>query len=325
MFNDLDGQPPFVRRAAYGFRCARYITPPAPETTRPIVIATRNVGSEKPVGDAILRGVPESKGLYVPGSVFKIVTSSRVSDQGASNPPRRSRAGGGREDGLVVTGFRINEHAGVPTRTFDLDGATESSSNIWFALAGLQTGGQNLTDSPESASTNRSRSTCRPCARRSAAAGRSGRLQRRRRTRERLVHRPKPWSPRSRWPSSRRPSRTTELMQPRLVTAMTGKQGPRRSVRRDHAGHHPRRRRRDCRGDVPGRRGRPRPAVHAGREGAGHPDRRQVRHGGARRPGEPHSWFIGFAPATIRRSRSRSSSSAAGAVVLGRRRSRARS
>ena len=46
-----------------------------------------------------------------------------------------------------------------------------------------------------------------------------------------------------------------------------------------------------------GGRGRPRPPVHGRREGARHPDGRQVRHGRARRPGEPHSWFIGFAPA----------------------------
>jgi peptidoglycan glycosyltransferase len=43
-----------------------------------------------------------------------------------------------------VSGFRIHEHPGVPAETFNLTTATEWSSNIWFALAGLRTGGDNL-------------------------------------------------------------------------------------------------------------------------------------------------------------------------------------
>jgi dienelactone hydrolase len=53
MFNDLDAQQPFERRAAYGFRCVKYITPPAVDTTRPIVIAARNLAGEAPVSDAV--------------------------------------------------------------------------------------------------------------------------------------------------------------------------------------------------------------------------------------------------------------------------------
>ena len=61
MFNDLDGQPPFDRRAAYGFRCAKYITPPSAETVRPVVM--RDAGSRAQRSGQRL-GVP---GL--PGSV----------------------------------------------------------------------------------------------------------------------------------------------------------------------------------------------------------------------------------------------------------------
>ncbi|MEO5941084.1 MAG: penicillin-binding transpeptidase domain-containing protein [Candidatus Limnocylindrales bacterium] len=86
-----------------------------------------------------------TQGQYVPGSVFKIVTaiaglgSGRIA--GTTTFPQQARA---ERDGLVVGGFRVREHAGVPARTFDLGAATEWSSNIWFALAGLRTGGDNL-------------------------------------------------------------------------------------------------------------------------------------------------------------------------------------
>jgi peptidoglycan glycosyltransferase len=43
-----------------------------------------------------------------------------------------------------VSGFRIHEHPGVPAQSFDLTTATEWSSNIWYALTGLRTGGDNL-------------------------------------------------------------------------------------------------------------------------------------------------------------------------------------
>jgi len=53
MFIDLDAQPPFDRRAAYGFRCIKYITPPLVETTRPIAVETRNLANDAPVSDAV--------------------------------------------------------------------------------------------------------------------------------------------------------------------------------------------------------------------------------------------------------------------------------
>ena len=88
-----------------------------------------------------------TQGLYVPGSVFKIVTavagfgSDRITS--STTFPQQPAA---ERNGLVVSGFRIHEHAGVPSRSFDLDAATEWSSNIWYALAGLRTGGDALAE-----------------------------------------------------------------------------------------------------------------------------------------------------------------------------------
>jgi peptidoglycan glycosyltransferase len=88
-----------------------------------------------------------TQGLYVPGSVFKIVTAVAGLGSGRIAPtttfPDQAKA---EKDGLVVNGFRINEHPGVPQRTLDLEGATEWSSNIWYALAGMRTGGDDLAD-----------------------------------------------------------------------------------------------------------------------------------------------------------------------------------
>jgi penicillin-binding protein A len=88
-----------------------------------------------------------TQGLYVPGSVFKIVTAIAGIGSGritaATTFPQQAAA---EKNGLLVSGFRIHEHPGVPSRTFDLDAATEWSSNIWYALAGLRTGGSELAD-----------------------------------------------------------------------------------------------------------------------------------------------------------------------------------
>jgi peptidoglycan glycosyltransferase len=86
-----------------------------------------------------------TQGQYVPGSVFKIVTAVAGLGSGRITAdttfPEQARA---ERNGLVVSGFRVREHAGVPARTFDLAAATEWSSNIWYALAGLRTGGEDL-------------------------------------------------------------------------------------------------------------------------------------------------------------------------------------
>jgi peptidoglycan glycosyltransferase len=86
-----------------------------------------------------------TQGQYVPGSVFKIVTAIAGLGSGRITPdttfPDQPKA---ERDGLVVSGFRVHEHPGVPARSFNLTSAAEWSSNIWFALAGLRTGGDNL-------------------------------------------------------------------------------------------------------------------------------------------------------------------------------------
>ncbi|HEU0236325.1 MAG TPA: penicillin-binding transpeptidase domain-containing protein [Candidatus Limnocylindrales bacterium] len=86
-------------------------------------------------------------GRYVPGSVFKIVTAIAGLGSDAFAPdtifPEQEA---GERDGLVVSGFRIREHAGVPVRSYDLAGATEVSSNIYYALAALAVGGDELSD-----------------------------------------------------------------------------------------------------------------------------------------------------------------------------------
>jgi peptidoglycan glycosyltransferase len=88
-----------------------------------------------------------TQGRYVPGSVFKVVTAVAGLGSGAFEPdtifPEQEAA---ERDGLVVSGFRIREHAGVPVRPYALSGAMEVSSNIYFALAALEIGGQDLAE-----------------------------------------------------------------------------------------------------------------------------------------------------------------------------------
>ena len=90
-----------------------------------------------------------TQGLYVPGSVFKIVTAIAGLGSGAISPqttfadqPAEYRSG------FLVEGFRIHD---FPRRVqldrpLDFREATEVSSNIWYAHAGLQTGAQPLVD-----------------------------------------------------------------------------------------------------------------------------------------------------------------------------------
>ncbi len=88
-------------------------------------------------------------GRYVPGSVFKIVTAVAGLGSGAvsadttyeEQPPAE-------EDGLLVEGFRIQDghHPSTGDTELDLVGATEVSCNIWYALTGLETGGADLVD-----------------------------------------------------------------------------------------------------------------------------------------------------------------------------------
>jgi penicillin-binding protein A len=88
-------------------------------------------------------------GRYVPGSIFKIVTAIAGLGSGAITPAttykEQPRA---EENGLRVQGFRIRDghHPQTGDRALDFVDATEVSCNIWFALTGLKTGGQKLVD-----------------------------------------------------------------------------------------------------------------------------------------------------------------------------------
>jgi penicillin-binding protein A len=86
-------------------------------------------------------------GRYVPGSVFKIVTAVAGLGSGAITPdtsyaeqPKAER------DGLLVDGFRIHDghHPETGTKRLAFLDATEVSCNIYYALTGLRTGGDQL-------------------------------------------------------------------------------------------------------------------------------------------------------------------------------------
>jgi peptidoglycan glycosyltransferase len=87
------------------------------------------------------------QGRYVPGSVFKIVTATAGIGSGEITPDTTfADQPAEYQTGFLVEGFRIRDAA----RPFQTDHplnfyeATEVSSNIWFAHAGLQIGAQNL-------------------------------------------------------------------------------------------------------------------------------------------------------------------------------------
>jgi peptidoglycan glycosyltransferase len=90
-----------------------------------------------------------TQGLYVPGSIFKIVTGAAGLRTGAisrsTTYPQQPPA---EKDGLIVEGFRITDghHPATGNKALDMIEATEVSCNIWYALAGLDTGGGGLSD-----------------------------------------------------------------------------------------------------------------------------------------------------------------------------------
>ncbi len=83
-------------------------------------------------------------GRYVPGSVFKVFTALAALDAGAVRGATTfAEQPAAEQDGLLVAGFRVRDghHAATGSKALDFDEAVEASCNIWFALAGLETGG----------------------------------------------------------------------------------------------------------------------------------------------------------------------------------------
>ncbi|MEO8437618.1 MAG: penicillin-binding protein 2 [Chloroflexota bacterium] len=86
-------------------------------------------------------------GRYVPGSVFKIVTAAAGLGSGAITPATTFKQQPGAEkNGLLVDGFRVRDghHPATGSKALDLVQATEVSCNIYYALTGLATGGADL-------------------------------------------------------------------------------------------------------------------------------------------------------------------------------------
>jgi peptidoglycan glycosyltransferase len=89
-----------------------------------------------------------TSGRYVPGSVFKIVTSIAALGSGAiSAATQYARQPASEQSGLLVSGFRVRDghHDFTQPRALNYAEAIEVSCNIYFALAGLDTGGDALT------------------------------------------------------------------------------------------------------------------------------------------------------------------------------------
>ena len=90
-----------------------------------------------------------TQGLYVPGSVFKVVTSvAGLGSEAISASTTFPQQPGAEKNGLLLDGFRIRDghHLFTGDTALDFAKAVEVSCNIWFALAGLQTGGAALAD-----------------------------------------------------------------------------------------------------------------------------------------------------------------------------------
>jgi penicillin-binding protein A len=104
----------------------------------------------------VLRGDPAQpllararQGLYVPGSILKVLTASAALDAGAITPettfPDQPRQ---ESEGFTVSGFTIREHdlAGLQPALWPLSEALQVSSNIFYAHVALELGAERYLD-----------------------------------------------------------------------------------------------------------------------------------------------------------------------------------
>jgi peptidoglycan glycosyltransferase len=91
----------------------------------------------------------DRQGRYPPGSIMKVFTSAAALDAGAITPrttfPDQPKQ---ETEGFTVDGFRITEHDLSPVQPalWDLSPALQVSSNIYFAHVGLELGAERFLD-----------------------------------------------------------------------------------------------------------------------------------------------------------------------------------
>ena len=226
----------------------------------------------------------------MPGSVFKIVTAIAGLGSGAVTPETTyAEQPGAEKDGLVVDGFTIHDghHPATGSRALDLVGATEVSCNIWYALTGLATGGDQLTKYAERMGFDAQLPFDLPTAVSQVTGGKGsqpGGFQDDVELANAAYGQGETFvTPLQMALVASTIANRGVLMQPHLVTAITGDGGTRTIDPTQMSTVLSSADARVDRGrDAGGRRGRPRPALHVGRQGPGHPDGRQVRDRGAR-------------------------------------------
>jgi len=110
--------------------------------------ATASQTFDKLLGDDRLPLLPRAtSGLYVPGSVFKIVTAVAALGSGAVSPSTTwADQPASEAKGWLIDGFRVKDghHTATGDTPLDFEHAVEVSCNIWFAETGVRTGGDTL-------------------------------------------------------------------------------------------------------------------------------------------------------------------------------------